>query len=201
MLKAQFLILYIFLHVSNGLSDRCANSSTSWPPSSFQNFLPFPLPHTFLLPGFLTERNTGSCSTVWRPRWRGLCPPTTQMCGHVTVGCSASTRIWTTSWAMDWRMSRSRSDLYHSPLRVYLFFVAFVWPPPPNTTLLDNQWGYWLGQYFQITHVIPLTLHLLKCYDNEDLSTEVNKCNPSYNQNVYNTEFSHLPTVHVDKNG
>lgn len=155
MLKAQFLILYIFLHVSTGLSDKCANSSTSWPPSSFQNFLPFPLPHTFLLPGFLTERNTGSCSTVWRPRWRVLCPPTTQMCGHVTVGCSASTRIWTTSWAMDWRMSRSRSDWYHSPLRVYLFFVVSVWV------------CHILSRYFQVTHVIPLTLHLLKCYENE----------------------------------
>lgn len=50
--------------------------------------------------------SSGSCCPAWRPLWRVSCPPTTPMCGHVMVACSASTRTWITSWATDWRMSR-----------------------------------------------------------------------------------------------
>lgn len=110
----------MIVHVTNCLSCNTANISTSSPPSSFLNFLLLPCLTPSCYPVFLTGGSTGSCCPVWRPRWRVLCPPTTPMCGHVTVDCSASTRTWTTSWAMDWRMSRSRSDWYHSPFCIYL---------------------------------------------------------------------------------
>lgn len=111
MLKTRFLItgkVFLFTWVT-------ANTSISLPPSSFLNFPRLHPPPPSCCTIFLTGRSTGSCCPAWRPRWRVFCPPTTPMCGLVTAACSASTRTWTTSWAMGWRMSRSelkRSDLY-----------------------------------------------------------------------------------------
>lgn len=105
------------------------NHNTVYTSTFFTSFLIPELPLSLrltlsLLPCFFpTGRSNGSCCPAWRPQWRVSCLPTTPTCGHVTAAYNDFTRTWTTSLAMDWRMSRS--DFLIDAMPSFVFILMY----------------------------------------------------------------------------